>query len=302
VLVVVVAVSCVSAAVVDVVDVVAMRDRHVATAVAVNVLVLRMHLMPVGGLAFVVVIVVPSMKVTVVQIVDVITVRDRNVSAALAVDMRVIDVFVVNCFSHRFTTTVSTRFRLYRCARTPTIRDDSPFVGRNGWRLRAASHQPVADTAKRSTGCRMPTTPSKTLSLCGSPHSSPITSVIKLFRQHVPCVDTLSAMPETSYASCGDLSLTYQLFGDGPAPRRWPVREVNHFGYIMERREGLFTVVQLPVAPCTAVCQNDRRLGEVASFPLMGRQTSRRSGEAGFELCVGPTTAIPPHRGVLCPT
>ena len=27
---------------------------------------------------------------------------------------------------------------------------------------------------------------------------------------------TLSAMPETSYATCGDLSLAYQVFGDGP--------------------------------------------------------------------------------------
>ena len=28
--------------------------------------------------------------------------------------------------------------------------------------------------------------------------------------------DTLSAVPETSYAPCGDLSLAYQVFGDGP--------------------------------------------------------------------------------------
>jgi hypothetical protein len=27
---------------------------------------------------------------------------------------------------------------------------------------------------------------------------------------------TLSAVPETSYALCGDLSLAYQVFGDGP--------------------------------------------------------------------------------------
>lgn len=100
-LVVVVAVSCVSAAIVDVVDVVAMRDRHVATAIAVHMVVFRMHFMLAGGLAFVVVIVVPPMKVTVVQIIDVITVRDCNMSAAFAVDMRVIDVFVVDCLSHR---------------------------------------------------------------------------------------------------------------------------------------------------------------------------------------------------------
>jgi hypothetical protein len=29
-------------------------------------------------------------------------------------------------------------------------------------------------------------------------------------------LDTLSAMAETSYASCGDLSLACQVFGDGP--------------------------------------------------------------------------------------
>jgi hypothetical protein len=85
-------------------------------------------------------------------------------------------------------------------------------------------------------------------------------------------------------------------------PRRWPVMEVNRFGYIMERRGGLFMVVQLPMAPCTAVCQNGRRTREVASFPLMGWRTRRRSGEAGFELCLGPTTSIPLHRGVSCPT
>jgi hypothetical protein len=61
VLVVVIAVSCVSAAVVDVVDVVAMRNSDMATAIAVNVVVLGMHLMPAGRLAFVIVIVVPSM-------------------------------------------------------------------------------------------------------------------------------------------------------------------------------------------------------------------------------------------------
>lgn len=111
-LVVVVAVSCLSAAVVDVVDVVAMRDRDVAAAIAVNMVVLGMHLVAAGGLAFVVVIVMPSMQVTVVQIVDVIAMRDCNMSAAIAVDVRVIDVFVVNCLRHRFLTAVSTRLRL----------------------------------------------------------------------------------------------------------------------------------------------------------------------------------------------
>ncbi|MDT5359060.1 MAG: hypothetical protein QOC69_822 [Mycobacterium sp.] len=31
-----------------------------------------------------------------------------------------------------------------------------------------------------------------------------------------PATITLDAMAETSYASCGDLSLAYQVFGDGP--------------------------------------------------------------------------------------
>jgi hypothetical protein len=132
VLVVVVAVSCVSAAVVDVVDVVAMRDCDVATAITVNMVVLRMHVMPAGGLAFVVVIVMPAMKVTVVQIVDVITVRDCNMSAAFAVDVRVLDVFVVNSLGHRFLTTVLTWFPPAIGARAPTLRHDPPLGGRNG--------------------------------------------------------------------------------------------------------------------------------------------------------------------------
>ena len=29
-------------------------------------------------------------------------------------------------------------------------------------------------------------------------------------------IDTLNAVAETAYAACGDLSLAYQVFGDGP--------------------------------------------------------------------------------------
>jgi hypothetical protein len=136
VLVVVVAVSCVSAAVVDVVDVIGMRDRHVSTAIAVNMAVLGMHLMRTGRLAFVVVIVVPSMQVTVVQIVDVITVRDGNMSATFAVDVRVIDVFVVNCLGHRFLTATSPRLRLLSCSRTPTLRYGRLLIGKKLMTLR----------------------------------------------------------------------------------------------------------------------------------------------------------------------
>jgi hypothetical protein len=138
VLVVVVTVRCVSAAVVDVVDVLAMWDRHVATAIAVNMVVLRMHLVLAGGLAFVVVIIVPSMKVTVVQVVDVITVRNCNMSAAFAVDMCVIDVFVVNRLGHRFLTAVSTRLRLLSVLAHAPLRYDRPLVGSNGWRSPAS--------------------------------------------------------------------------------------------------------------------------------------------------------------------
>jgi hypothetical protein len=66
VLVVMVAVSCMSATVVNVVDVITMRHRHVATAIAMHMVVLRMHRMLTGGFAFVVVIVVPSMEMTIV--------------------------------------------------------------------------------------------------------------------------------------------------------------------------------------------------------------------------------------------
>jgi hypothetical protein len=126
VLVVVVAVSCVTAAVVDVVDVITMRDRHVATTIAMNMLVRRMHLMLAGGLAFVVVIVVPSMEVTVVQIVDVIPMRDGNMPAAFAMDVGVIDVFVVNCLGHRFSPPFQPSCARYRCPRTPTLRYVAP--------------------------------------------------------------------------------------------------------------------------------------------------------------------------------
>ncbi len=95
-----VTVSGMSTAIVDVVDMAAMRDRHVAAAIAVDMVVVRMNLVLARGLAFVVVIVVPSMKVTVVQIIDVVAVRDCNMSAAFAVDVRVVDVFFVDCLGH----------------------------------------------------------------------------------------------------------------------------------------------------------------------------------------------------------
>jgi hypothetical protein len=102
VLVVVVAVSRVPAPVVNVVDVIAMRNGYVATPIAVHMVVRRMYLVPAGGLTFVIVIVVPSMNMAVVHIVDVITVRDRHMSAAFAVNVGVMCVFFVDYLGHRF--------------------------------------------------------------------------------------------------------------------------------------------------------------------------------------------------------
>jgi hypothetical protein len=94
-------VSCVPAPVVNVVDVIAMRNGYVATPVAVHMVVLRVHRVPAGGLTFVIVVVVPSMKMAVVHIVDVITMRDGHMSATFAVNVGMIGVFFVDCFGHR---------------------------------------------------------------------------------------------------------------------------------------------------------------------------------------------------------
>jgi hypothetical protein len=124
VLVVVVTVSGVSTAIMDVVDMVTMRNRHMPAPIAVDVGVVRVNLVLAGRLAFVVVIVMPPMKVTVVQIVDVVTVRDCNMSAAFAVGVRMTGVFVVDCLGH-----CSPPFRpgcaCYECWRVPTLRDNA---------------------------------------------------------------------------------------------------------------------------------------------------------------------------------
>ena len=39
---------------------------------------------------------------------------------------------------------------------------------------------------------------------------------------------TLNAMPDTSYASCGELSLAYQVFGDGPVELVYAGSFVSH--------------------------------------------------------------------------
>lgn len=76
VFVVMFAVRRVPTTIVDVVDVVAVRDRDMPAALAVGVAVVVMDHMPGRGLTFVVVTVVLSMEVTVMYVVDVIAVRD----------------------------------------------------------------------------------------------------------------------------------------------------------------------------------------------------------------------------------
>jgi hypothetical protein len=102
VLVVVLAVSSVPAAIVDVVGVIAVRDRHVAAALAVHMVVLLVHRVLRRGLTFVVVAVVPSMQVTVVHVVDVVAMRDRDMSAAVPVDMVMAGVLLVSFVAHDF--------------------------------------------------------------------------------------------------------------------------------------------------------------------------------------------------------
>jgi hypothetical protein len=101
VLVVVLAVRCVPAAVVHVVDMVSVRHGHMTTAVTVDVAVILVYGVA-GRFAFVVVIVVLSMKVTVVHVIDMVPMRDRDMTASFAVDVIMINVFAVSCAGHRF--------------------------------------------------------------------------------------------------------------------------------------------------------------------------------------------------------
>jgi hypothetical protein len=101
VLVVVLAVSCVAAPIVDIVDVISVRDGHMAAPVAMDMLVALMHLVLAGMLALVKVIVVRSVQVSIVHIVDVVSVRDRDMTAPVTMDMLMVDVFIVGCVGHR---------------------------------------------------------------------------------------------------------------------------------------------------------------------------------------------------------
>jgi hypothetical protein len=94
-------VSSVSAPVVQIVDVISVRDGHVPAALTVDMVVILVHGVA-GRFAFVVVIVMPSMKVTVVHIVHMVAMRDRDVPASLTVDVVMVDVFAVSCTGHGY--------------------------------------------------------------------------------------------------------------------------------------------------------------------------------------------------------
>ena len=98
-LVVVVAVFGVTVPVVDVVDMVAVRNRDVAAAVAVMVFVSVVHGV-FGGFALIDVVGVDAVQVPVVGVVDVVAVRHGDVTAAGAVLVGVIGVRVMLGFSH----------------------------------------------------------------------------------------------------------------------------------------------------------------------------------------------------------
>jgi hypothetical protein len=97
VLVVVIAVSGVAVTVVDVVNVVAVRDSNVAAALTMGVVAVRFSLNVLVGLALVPVALVLAVDVTIVHEVGVILVRESNVAAAFAVGVLV---FSVGSVSH----------------------------------------------------------------------------------------------------------------------------------------------------------------------------------------------------------
>jgi hypothetical protein len=102
VLVVVLVVRRVAASVVHVVDVIAVRDRDMPAARAMDMVVVVLMHQVTRWLTFVVVILVAPMKVAVVRVVDVISVWDRDVAASVAVHMIVLDVGIVGlgCAGH----------------------------------------------------------------------------------------------------------------------------------------------------------------------------------------------------------
>jgi hypothetical protein len=99
VFVVVAVVYGVAVAVVDIVDMVAVRNRYMSASFAVDVIMSVGGVA--GGLALVVVIVVGAMQVAVVHVVDVVFVGDGDVAATGAVGVVVAFVLGMNRCSHR---------------------------------------------------------------------------------------------------------------------------------------------------------------------------------------------------------
>jgi hypothetical protein len=108
VLVVVLAVNCVPAPIVYVVDMIAVRHGDMPAPLPVNMVVPLMRCMTAGRLAFVVVIVVRSMKMTVVYIVDMIDMRHGDMPAPFAMYVVMVDMFFVSSTGHRVLATVPT--------------------------------------------------------------------------------------------------------------------------------------------------------------------------------------------------
>lgn len=90
----------VPAPVVHVVDMIVMRDGHVTTPLAVNVVMALVYRVTAVGFAFVKVIAVASVKMAVVCVVDMIGVRDRDVTAPLAVNVVMTDMRVMSGSVH----------------------------------------------------------------------------------------------------------------------------------------------------------------------------------------------------------
>lgn len=98
--VVVVTVGRMTAPVVHVVDVIAMRDGHVTAPHTVNVVMALMYHVTAVGFAFVKVIVVAAVKMAVVRIVDVIAMRDRDVPAPVAVSVVMTEMLMMSGSVH----------------------------------------------------------------------------------------------------------------------------------------------------------------------------------------------------------
>ncbi len=99
VIVVMVVVCRVPVAVVDVVDVVTVRDGDVTAALAVHMGVLGVFAVR-CRFALVVMAVVSAMQVAVVHVIDMVTVRDRDMAAVRAMDVFMICVLGMSCCRH----------------------------------------------------------------------------------------------------------------------------------------------------------------------------------------------------------